>query len=91
MVLPDRGVKQTSGKSSNEDTSCGQKSRIPRQRDDAVLQRLGKRPQLKVGCKRFIESRSVNVNLTVLQRSFGFMSIVGFSTTLMATWEPLAT
>lgn len=26
----------------------------------------------------------------VFQRNFGFMSMVGFSTTLMATWEPLA-
>lgn len=75
--------------------SCSEMSRKVQQLSDSqALQRQGKRPQLKVRQllwdHRFCEISIDTDGLLPFQRQFGFMSMLGFSTTLMATWEPLA-
>ena len=55
-----------------------------KQKNDAHdMARLGKTPVLKV-LSTSIGSSSA---LTMLQRNFGFMSILGFSCTVLITWE----
>ena len=55
-----------------------------KQKNDANdMARLGKTPVLKV-LSTSIGSSSA---LTMLQRNFGFMSILGFSCTVLITWE----
>lgn len=54
-------------------------------RDD--LARLGKRQVLKVRNGQFLSAQSGR--LTDGQRNFGFMSMLGFSCTIMVTWEGL--
>ena len=55
-----------------------------KQKHDAIdMARLGKLPVLKV----LSTSRCPSFVLTTLQRNFGFMSILGFSCTVLITWE----
>lgn len=56
-------------------------------KDQIELARTGKKQVLKVG---FGPKTSAGFKYSVLiqsQRNFGFMSMLGFSCTLMATWE----
>ncbi len=53
--------------------------------DDNDMARLGKTPVLKA----LITSIRLSSALTSLQRNFGFMSILGFSCTVLVTWEGL--
>ena len=52
-------------------------------RDDLELTRLGKKPVLKV-CKCI---STYIFCIDELQRYFGFLSMLGFSCTVMITWE----
>ena len=52
-------------------------------RDELDLLRIGKRPVLKV-C---VTSGKRRATAYPLQRSFGFMSILGYSCTILITWE----
>lgn len=55
-----------------------------KQKNDANdMARLGKMPVLKVSSL----STSSSSALTYLQRNFGFMSVLGFSCTVLITWE----
>lgn len=61
-------------------------------RDDEELLQLGKKPVLKVrwSCKdrSLIDAHDISIQmLTNPQRNFGFMSILGFSCTILITWE----
>ena len=73
----------------NSNGSAGPKVEVDSfmDRDEREMAILGKKQQLKVG-RRILEkcSRWYPV-LTGRQRNFGFMSILGFSCTLMVTWE----
>lgn len=53
-------------------------------RDQADLLRLGKKPVLKV--RRSYTSSCLGTEAH-LQRNFGFMSMLGFSCTVLVTWE----
>ncbi len=55
-------------------------------RDEADLARLGKKPVLKVSPWPVIFRADVELIL-FLQRRFGFMSLLGFSCTILITWE----
>lgn len=65
------------------------------ERDRTELMRLGKVPVLKVRSllrpfsPRYInlESTQLTPALLSLKRSYGFMSILGFTTTILVTWE----
>lgn len=60
-------------------------------RDEADLARLGKRSVLKV---RYIQGTlkiTCLKSLFAKKRSFGFMAVLGFSTTILITWEGLFT
>ena len=48
MVSVEQDLDRASGKSLEEDVRRRHKNHISSQRDDTVLERLGKRPQLKV-------------------------------------------
>lgn len=53
--------------------------------DDAALSRLGKKPVLKVD---MFSDPPLSSGLTRgLQRRFAFLSILGFSCTVLITWE----
>lgn len=71
-----------------------------RERDDAQLQRIGKKPVLKVqsippaqeGEEKHRGRRIVWPDLLTSappQRNFGLLSILGFSCTILGTWECL--
>lgn len=55
--------------------------------DDRDMARLGKSPVLKV--KRPLSPQAILFVLLLMigQRNFGFMSILGFSCTVVITWE----
>ena len=53
--------------------------------DEDDMARLGKTPVLKA----LITSIGSSSALTFLQRNFGFMSVLGFSCTVIITWEGL--
>ena len=55
-----------------------------RQNDEHALARLGKKQVLKVSCQ--ISSSPFEI-LSLVQRRFGFLSLFGFSCTILATWE----
>lgn len=65
------------------------------ERDRTELMRLGKVPVLKVRSllRPFfprqinLESTQLTPALLSLKRSYGFMSILGFTTTILVTWE----
>lgn len=57
--------------------------------DDLALARLGKKAVLKV-CMEYrlsLEKRPNTQLIDVTQRRFGFLSILGFSCTVLITWE----
>ena len=55
-------------------------------RDEADLVRLGKKPVLKVSADNSFQSLLSRLTL-FLKRRFGFMSLLGFSCTILITWE----
>jgi apolipoprotein N-acyltransferase len=55
--------------------------------DDRDLIRLGKKPVLKVALHFFLVVSFNTCFANTLQRNFGFMSILGFSCTVLITWE----
>lgn len=57
-------------------------------RDNLQLQRLGKKPVLKV-CDRVGDQSANLITKHSLQRNFGILSILGFSCTILGTWEGL--
>lgn len=65
----------------------------PNGQDDRDMERLGKAQQLKVGAalwgSRGDPEQILNKSTNVSQRNFRFYSILGFTTTLMATWESI--
>lgn len=60
-------------------------------RDEADLARLGKRSVLKVWYGYSTSKNSMSQKLTPKKRSFGFLAVLGFSTTILITWEGLFT
>lgn len=57
-------------------------------RDRADLIRLGKKPVLRVGLDSRISRQVVmKTDVFYLKRNFGFMSMLGFSCTVLTTWE----
>jgi hypothetical protein len=52
--------------------------------DDANLARMGKRPVLKVN--DFWDALFL-IRVNAKQRNFGLMSMLGFSCTILITWE----
>ena len=56
-------------------------------KDQVELARTGKKQILKVRIGPMTFARSTSSMLIERQRNFGFMSMLGFSCTLMATWE----
>ena len=55
-------------------------------RDAADLARLGKKPVLKASSELLIQPLVFTL-IMFLQRRFGFMSLLGFSCTILITWE----
>ena len=55
-------------------------------RDEADLARLGKKPVLKVSSWPVFSELMLKLML-FMQRRFGFMSLLGFSCTILITWE----
>ena len=55
-------------------------------RDAADLARLGKKPVLKVSSELLLEPLILALTMP-LKRRFGFMSLLGFSCTILITWE----
>lgn len=60
---------------------------LHRTRDEADMARLGKRQVLKVGSRERPRFRRVATNRR--KRNWGFMSMLGFSCTMMVTWEAI--
>lgn len=59
-------------------------------RDAVVLQRLGKKPVLKVCVHCVIASKNrTNTDVELRQRNFGVLSVLGLSCTILGTWEGL--
>ena len=56
-------------------------------KDQVELARTGKKQILKVRTGPMKSARSICSMLIEIKRNFGFMSTLGFSCTLMATWE----
>jgi hypothetical protein len=58
--------------------------------DAVVLQRLGKKPVLKVCVHCVITSKNwTNTEVELRQRNFGVLSVLGLSCTILGTWEGL--
>lgn len=57
--------------------------------DDLALARLGKKAVLKVCIEHHVslEKRPNTQLIDIIQRRFGFLSILGFSCTVLITWE----
>jgi hypothetical protein len=66
-------------------------SQTSKQRDEAQLARLGKREVLKVSPTIFVHtakrSHLLIPPLGIKQRNFGSMAVLGFSTSILVTWE----
>ena len=67
-----------------EESHSSQRGSIDR--DAADLARLGKKPVLKVSAELLLHSLILTLTMS-LQRRFGFMSLLGFSVTILITWE----
>lgn len=61
----------------------------PHTRDEVDMARLGKKQVLKV--RPCIAKPCIDVSVLTYgyQRNFGFMSMLGFSCTMMVTWEAI--
>lgn len=62
-----------------------------KQRDEADLARLGKRSVLKVWYRYSTPKILYLKSSFPKKRSFGFLAVLGFSTTILITWEGLFT
>ena len=67
-----------------EESHSSQRGSIDR--DAADLARLGKKPVLKVSSELLLQPLILTLTMS-LQRRFGFMSLLGFSCTILITWE----